>query len=68
MAACTGTANQASNSKAAKRDDVNYLGSFAGAMAQSPSDASTEEMLAGDLDTARKFGERVAATAARIGK
>ena len=49
-----------SNSKAAKRDDVNYLGSFAGLMAQSPSDASPSEMPEGDLATARKFGERIA--------
>lgn len=63
-----GTGLMPSNSKAAKRDDVNYVGSFSGAMAQSPSDSSPAEMLAGDLETARLFGQRVAATAARLGK
>ncbi|MBT2324351.1 flavodoxin family protein [Variovorax paradoxus] len=55
-----------SNTKAAKRDDVNYLVSFSGAMAQSPSDAGSGEMAAGDLETARLFGERVAAVTARL--
>ena len=55
-----------SNSKAAQRNDVNYVGSYSGAMAQSPSDAGANEMLPGDLETARLFGERVAATAAKF--
>jgi multimeric flavodoxin WrbA len=49
-----GTGLMPSNSKAAQRNDVNYVGSFAGAMAQSPSDSSPEEMLSGDLETASK--------------
>ena len=57
-----------SNSKAAQRNDPNYLGSFSGAMAQSPSDASANEMFAGDLETARSFGERVASMASRFQK
>lgn len=61
-----GTGMLPSNAKAAKRDDINFLGSFCGAMAQSPSDSSPEEMLPGDLETARLFGKRVAETAARI--
>ncbi len=61
-----GTALMPSNSKAAQRSDLNYLGSFSGAMAQSPSDASPAEMLQGDLDTARLFGKRVAETATRF--
>ena len=61
-----GTGMMPSNSKAAQRNDVNYVGSFSGAMAQSPSDASAQEMLPGDLETARLFGQRVAATAARL--
>lgn len=61
-----GTGLMPSNSKAAQRNDVNYVGSFAGAMAQSPSDSSPEEMLPGDLETAKLFGQRVAATAARF--
>lgn len=53
-----------SNTKAANREDINYLGSFAGLMAQSPSDASPEEAPGtGDLATARAFGVRVATVA-----
>ena len=36
------------------------IGSFAGAMMQTPSDASVDEVNAGDLETARKYGERIA--------
>ena len=54
------------NTKAAKRDDVNYLVSYSGAMAHSPADASPAEMSPGDLETARLFGERVAGIAARL--
>ena len=61
-----GTGLMPSNSKAAQRNDVNYVGSSSGAMAQSPSDSSPEEMLPGDLETAKLFGQRVAATAARF--
>jgi len=61
-----GTGLMPSNSKAAQRNDVNYVGSFSGAMAQSPSDASPDEMLPGDLETARLFGQRVAEVAARF--
>ncbi len=55
-----GTGMVPDNSKAAKRTDLNYLGSSSGAMAQSPSDAGAAEMAAGDLDTAKAFGKRVA--------
>jgi NAD(P)H dehydrogenase (quinone) len=61
-----GTGLMPSNAKAAQRDDVNFVGSFSGAMAQSPSDASPAEMSSGDLETARLFGQRVAALAARF--
>ena len=61
-----GTGLMPSNSKAAQRNDVNYVGSFAGAMAQSPSDSSPEEMLSGDLETAKLFGQRLATTVARF--
>lgn len=61
-----GTGLMPSNSKAAQRNDINYIASFAGAMAQSPSDASPAEMPQGDLDTAKLFGERVAAFAAKV--
>lgn len=61
-----GTGMMSSNAKAAKRDDINYVGSFAGAMAQSPSDRSPEEMLSGNLETARLFGKRVAEIAEKF--
>jgi multimeric flavodoxin WrbA len=48
------------NTKAAVRDDLNRMGSSIGAMAQTDADASPEEMSAGDLETARSYGRRVA--------
>ncbi|MCC8404633.1 flavodoxin family protein [Paraburkholderia sp. MMS20-SJTN17] len=61
-----GTGLMPSNSKVAKRNDINYLSSFAGLATASPSDASADEVPQGDLDTAKLFGERVAAAAGRI--
>ena len=61
-----GTGMMPSNSKAAQRNDVNYVGSFSGAMMQTPSDASADEVVAGDLETARQFGERVAQVARQL--
>lgn len=61
-----GTGLMPSNSKAATRNDVNYVASFSGAMATSPSDASVDEMLPGDLETARLFGVRVAEVTAKF--
>jgi multimeric flavodoxin WrbA len=61
-----GTGLMPSNSKTAQRNDVNYVASFSGAMAQTLSDAGVDEMLPGDLETARLFGQRVAAAAARL--
>lgn len=55
-----GTGMMPANSKAAQRNDVNYVGSSSGAMSTTPSDASPDEMLPGDLETARQFGQRVA--------
>jgi NAD(P)H dehydrogenase (quinone) len=55
-----------SQTRSAKRDDINYLVSYSGAVAQSPSDAGAAEMARGDLDTARLFGQRVAEVAARL--
>jgi len=64
-----GTGMLPANSKAAQRNDINHLGSSAGAMAQSPSDSSPEEgPLPGDLETAKLFGKRVAETAAKFKK
>ncbi len=55
-----GTGLMPSNSKAAQRNDINYVASFAGAMMQTPSDASVDEVVPGDLETARLYGERIA--------
>ena len=61
-----GTGMMPSNAKAASRDDVNYLSSFAGLATASPSDASVDEIPAGDLATARAFGERIRQSSARL--
>ena len=61
-----GTGLMPSNSRAATRNDVNYVASFSGAMASTPSDASVDEMLPGDLETARLFGVRVAEVTAKF--
>ena len=62
-----GTGMMPANSKAAKRDDLNYVASFSGLMTTTPSDASPDEMVPGDIATAKAFGQRVAAAAARLG-
>ena len=54
-----------SQMRSAKRDDINYLVSYSGAIAQSPSDAGADAMSPGDLETARLFGKRVAEAADR---
>lgn len=57
-----------SNKKSSQRNDPNWLASFSGAMAQSPSDSSPEEgPLPGDLDTSRHYGQRIAEWAVRLG-
>lgn len=64
-----GTGLMPSNKKESGRNDVNYLGGFSGALAQSPADASPEEgPLPGDLETAKLLGARVAEYAARVKK
>ncbi len=55
-----------SSQKAATRADLNALGAFVGAMAATPADAGVQEMVQGDLDTARFYGERIAKIAARL--
>ncbi|HEU0186453.1 MAG TPA: flavodoxin family protein [Gallionellaceae bacterium] len=57
-----GTGMMPSNNKASQRNDVNYLGTYAGAISTSPADAGVDEMLPGDMETARLFGLRVAET------
>jgi NAD(P)H dehydrogenase (quinone) len=61
-----GTGLMPSNGKAAQRDDVNYLSSFAGLATATPSDASPEEMVTGDIRTAVLFGKRVREVAERM--
>ncbi len=56
-----GTGLMPANSSTAQRNDVNYVGGFSGALAQSPSDLGPEGgPLPGDLETARLYGERIA--------
>ena len=47
------------NTKDATREDVNNLGGSVGLLVQSPSDASVEEVPAGDLETAKLYAQRV---------
>ena len=50
-----------SSTLASQRDDVNWLGSYSGLMAQSPQDSSPEQgPRPGDLKPARLFGKRLA--------
>ena len=55
-----------SNAKASTRDDINNLGGYGGLLTASPSDASPEEMVPGDLTTARAFGQRIVEAAALL--
>lgn len=55
-----------SNVKASKRDDINYLSSFAGLATAAPADAAPNEMSEGDLQTAFLFGQRVRAAVERL--
>ena len=55
-----------SNSKAATHADLNHLGGSVGLLVRSPSDASVDEIPQGDLDTARRYGQRVAEVASRL--
>jgi NAD(P)H dehydrogenase (quinone) len=62
----TGTGMMPSNTKAATRDDLNFVGGFTGLLAQSPADATPEEAPPrGDLETAKAFGARIAHVASR---
>ncbi|MFM9890127.1 MAG: flavodoxin family protein [Rickettsiales bacterium] len=64
-----GTGLMPANKKENGRNDINYLGGFSGALAQSPGDASPEEgPLPGDLETAKKLGARVAEHVGRTKK
>ncbi|MES2634661.1 MAG: flavodoxin family protein [Pseudomonadota bacterium] len=54
------------NTTTAQRNDLNHLASYSGATAYSPGDSGARDMAPGDLETARLFGARVAAIAARL--
>lgn len=63
-----GTGLLPSNTKAHGPQDVNWTGGWGGALAISPSDASPDEApRAGDLETARLLGKRVAEFANKLG-
>jgi NAD(P)H dehydrogenase (quinone) len=55
-----------SNAKASTRSDINNLGGYGGLLTASPSDASPDEMVPGDLATARAFGQRIVEAAALL--
>ncbi|MBE0549275.1 MAG: flavodoxin family protein [Rubrivivax sp.] len=61
-----GMGMHAPNAKKHTRDDVNNVGGYAGLMTVTPSDASVDEMVPGDLATARAFGERVVEALAEL--
>lgn len=54
------------NSKAATHADINHLGGSGGLLVRSPSDASVEEIPQGDLETAKRYGQRVTDVARRL--
>jgi len=61
-----GTGMMPANTKAATRNDLNFVGGFTGLLSQSPADATPDEApLPGDLETAKVFGARIAAVTAR---
>jgi multimeric flavodoxin WrbA len=62
-----GMGMHAANAKAATRDDINNVGGYAGLLTTTPSDASVDEMIPGDLQTAKRFGQRIAELAGRWG-
>jgi len=56
------------NSSKGSLDDLNRLGSFSGAMAQSNADQGADAMRDSDLKTAAHLGRRVAETAQKFGR
>ena len=64
-----GTVLVPSNPMAASRDDINYPGSHTGLMAQSPSDAGTDEVpTAGAIETAKVSDVRVATVVCELSR
>jgi multimeric flavodoxin WrbA len=63
-----GTGMHPKNAKAHTRDDINNLGGYAGLITATPSDASVDEMVPGDIATAKAFGLRLAEAATRFAR
>jgi NAD(P)H dehydrogenase (quinone) len=61
-----GIGMHAANAKASTRSDLNNVGGYAGLMTVSPSDASPDEMVPGDIATAKAFGKRIVEAAALL--
>jgi NAD(P)H dehydrogenase (quinone) len=61
-----GSGMHAANAKASTRADLNNLGGYTGLITASPSDASPDEMIPGDIATAKAFGKRVVEAAALL--
>jgi hypothetical protein len=55
-----GTGMLPMNAKESTRDNINNLGGSTGLITATPSNASVEEMVPGDIATAKAFGARVA--------
>ncbi len=55
-----------SNAESAKREDVNYLGGSNGLLTQSPSDKDASAIPSGDLESAKRYGKRIADITARF--
>jgi multimeric flavodoxin WrbA len=54
------------NTKAATHADVNHLGGSVGLLVRSPSDAGVDEIPQGDLETAKRYGQRVTEVAGKL--
>ena len=63
-----GSGMMPANTKASTRADINNLAGFTGLLTTTPSDASPDEMVPGDIATAKAFGQRIAEATARFSK
>jgi multimeric flavodoxin WrbA len=63
-----GTGMHPKNAKAHTRDDINNLGGYSGLITATPSDASVDEMVPGDIATAKAFGQRLAEATAKLAR
>jgi NAD(P)H dehydrogenase (quinone) len=61
-----GIGMHAANAKASTRGDLNNVGGYGGLMTVTPSDASPDEMIAGDIATATAFGKRIVEAASLL--